>query len=348
MIYWLLFHVANALVNAPAWIVLILLIGVTSNHNRLHLWLRNYVFLVMSSRSYRLDVSRANRNVKRSVQQGLLTGKNVGGYKLLNMIGHGGFSEVYTSQSGGLLLAVKVVDVSKSVEHRMRFEREVAALSIAKHPNVVQMFDSGFDGNYAYIVMEYIQGQSLKQYIRENAPLKLNEIIDILEGIGAAADHMHKNGIVHRDLKPGNIMLYEDSMGRCVPMLLDFGVAKQNDVTVITLEGTVGTIEYMSPEQITEATMVGAASDVYAMGVMTYEMLTGQLPFDGGIGAMVFGHLHDAPPNPCEALPGLPLYVGAAVQKAMAKDPTNRFASIWAFAKAVRNPEVSEAITPRY
>lgn len=327
--------------------MLVVLIFVTQTHRRSRTWLRNYIFLIVSSqreqmRHYRqnLDHTKAHRS-----QPGLLTGHNIGGYQMLNLIGSGGFSEVYTSQSGGLLLAVKVVDVGKSPEHRMRFEREVAALSIAKHPNVVQMFDSGFDGQYAYIVMEYIEGQSLRSHIQEHAPLKLNDVLDILQGLADATDQMHKLGIVHRDLKPGNIMVHRDNIGRWTPMLIDFGVAKQSYVTVITLEGTVGTVEYMSPEQITEAPMVGAASDVYAMGIMTYEMLTGQLPYNGGIGTILFGHLHDPVPNPCERLPGLPLYIGAAVQKAMAKQPHERYQSLSEFVRALRN--LNEATTER-
>ncbi len=268
-------------------------------------------------------------------RRGALTGQTLDGYQLMDMIGKGGMSEVYRAQSGGLLLAVKVIDTQRSPEALMRFEREVQMLQQAKHPNVVQVFDSGALDDYAYMVMEYIEGINLKDYIEHEAPLPMQDVINIVDGIANAADHMHKLGIIHRDLKPGNIMLYWDSNQTCIPLLLDFGVAKQSSVTVITLEGTVGTIEYMSPEQILEAPLVQPSSDVYAIGVMVYEMLTGQLPYDGSIGAIVFGHLHGDERNPADVNENIPPYMAQAVCRAMSKDPKDRFPNLTTFAAAL-------------
>ncbi|MEM6529436.1 MAG: serine/threonine-protein kinase, partial [Chloroflexota bacterium] len=211
-------------------------------------------------------------------QRGGLTGKEIGGFTLTNMIGKGGMSEIYTAESGGLLLAIKVVDVKTSPELLMRFQREITTLERAKHPNIVQVFDSGVDDDYAYMVMEYIDGIDLKSHIVEHAPLPIEEVVVILRDIAAAVDYIHSLDIIHRDLKPGNIMLFWDSRKQVHATLLDFGVATTKALTVITLEGTVGTIEYMSPEQILDAPLVQPTSDVYAVGVMAYNMLTGELP----------------------------------------------------------------------
>lgn len=303
----------------------------------LHQHTRNALFTFVTTRKYSKHIyhQMTAPHQRHIDMNGTLSGQTIGGYKLLNQIGRGGFSEVYASQSGGLLLAVKIVDVSQGEEYRMRFDREVGALQLARHPNVVQVFDNGYDGKYAYMVMEYIDGIPLDKYIKDHAPMNISDVVDVVRGLGAAADHMHGQGIVHRDLKPSNIMLYRDSNGRLVPMLLDFGVAKQSAVTVITLDGTVGTVEYMSPEQILEAPMVGVASDVYAMGVITYEMLCGQLPFDGSIGTIVFGHLQDDVPDVRDIIPTIPEHAALALMRAMAKDPQDRFGSVMAFASAV-------------
>lgn len=267
-----------------------------------------------------------------NTKSGMLTGKTIGGYDLLHLIDKGGMGEIYASESGGLLLAVKVVDLTQGIDIRQRFEREVEALKLAKHPNVVQVFDSGVDQEqYAYMVMEYIDGVSLRDFIRNHAPVEIDDMIDIVEGIAAAADHMHSMGIVHRDLKPGNIMLYRNDDNRFVPIMLDFGVAKQSGVTVITLDGTVGTIEYMPPEQILEAPLVNPASDVYAVGVMAYEMLTGKLPYQGSVGAMVYGHLHLPVRDPREHNAKLSERAAMAVMKAMAKEPEERFVTLSEF-----------------
>lgn len=272
---------------------------------------------------------------ERLERRGGLSGRVIGGYRLEHLVGRGGMSEVYTAQSGGLLLAVKVIDTTISSQYILRFEREVSMLKHAKHPNVVQVFDDGVDGEYAYMVMEYIDGVNLKDYIEKDAPLPIKDIIDIVAGIAAAADHIHTVGIVHRDFKPDNIMLYWDHNHRCIPMLLDFGVAKQSSMTVITLEGTVGTIEYMSPEQILDAPLVQPSSDVYSIGVMVYEMLTGELPYDGSVASVVFGHLHGELKDPRNVNAGLPDGMAQAVLKAMAKEPENRFPNLAAFSAAL-------------
>ena len=283
---------------------------------------------------------------ERQDRRGALSGEVIGGYELENMIGRGGMSEVYTAQSGGLLLAIKVIDTTISKQYILRFEREVAMLKQAKHPNVVQVFDDGIDGDYAYMVMEYIDGLNLKDYIEKDAPLPLKDVIDIVAGIASAADHIHTVGIIHRDFKPENIMLYWDHNHRCVPMLLDFGVAKQSSRTVITLEGTVGTIEYMSPEQILDAPLVQPSSDVYSIGVMVYEMLTGELPYDGSVAAVVFGHLHGKLKNPRDVNASLPEKMAKAVVKAMAKEPENRYPNLAAFSVALEQG-ISSRITTK-
>jgi len=272
---------------------------------------------------------------ERLERRGALSGRVIGGYKLEHLVGRGGMSEVYTTQSGGLLLAVKIIDTTISSQYLLRFEREVAMLKNAKHPNVVQVFDDGVDDDYTYMVMEYIDGLNLKDYIEKDAPLPIKDVIDIVAGIASAADHIHTVGIIHRDFKPDNIMLYWDHNRRCVPMLLDFGVAKQSSMTVITLEGTVGTIEYMSPEQILDAPLVQPSSDVYSIGVMVYEMLTGELPYDGSVASVVFGHLHGDLQDPRQVNRNLPEPMAQAVVKAMAKEPESRFPNLAAFSDAL-------------
>ncbi|MEL6148384.1 MAG: serine/threonine-protein kinase, partial [Chloroflexota bacterium] len=239
--------------------------------------------------------------------------------------------EIYTAESGGLLLAIKVVDVKTAPELLMRFQREITTLERAKHPNIVQVFDSGVDDDYAYMVMEYIDGIDLKSHIVENSPLPLEEIVVILRDIAAAVDYIHSLDIIHRDLKPGNIMLFWDSRNQVHATLLDFGVATSKALTVITLEGTVGTIEYMSPEQILDAPLVQPTSDVYAVGVMAYNMLTGELPYDGNMAAIMFGHLHNPVPDPRAINIDIDDDVAEAVMKAMAKEPEQRYPNMTAF-----------------
>ncbi|MEO0562529.1 MAG: serine/threonine-protein kinase [Chloroflexota bacterium] len=332
--YTLIFVILNTLLPLPYIAGLITVPLTALTFNAAFRWSAKQLAIRQTTRNI---PNRLRPNDKEhALRRGALSGKVIGGYEIMNLIDKGGMSEVYTTQSGGLLLAIKIATVNeKSPEFLMRFEREVAMLERAKHPNVVQVFDSGADDTYAYMVMEYIDGVTLKSYIEREGALTIKDVADIVHGLASALEHMHALGIIHRDLKPGNIMLYWDSDGTCVPLLLDFGVAKQSSVTVITLEGTVGTVEYMSPEQILEAPLVQPASDVYAFGVMVYEMLTGELPYDGSMGAIVFGHLHGDTKDPRDINEEVPPTMAAAVCRAMSKDPAQRYDSVSQFAEAM-------------
>jgi serine/threonine-protein kinase len=216
---------------------------------------------------------------------------------------------------------------------RARFEREARAAASLSHPNIIDVYDVGEDDGTPFIVMELVRGQSLKEIIAADAPFHPDDVAELLEQIGGALDYAHARGYVHRDIKPGNILV--DGHGRA--RLVDFGIAKGlSDGDLTETGASLGTVGYLSPEQAA-GLMATPASDVYSAGVVAFEMLTGELPFaaETPVG-VAMRHVHDPAPRPSQIVPGLPPQVDSIILRALAKDPTKRWGSAGAFARALR------------
>lgn len=270
----------------------------------------------------------------------------LGRYENLQPLGGGGMSEIYRAQHPTLhrSVAIKVLPLrlARREEYRRRFEREARAMASLKHPNIVQIYDYGEVDGILYIVMEHVQGPDLGDLLAEQGAFPLEQVREIIGQLAGALDYAHAQGIVHRDIKPSNTMLEPvSSPGGAFPhrvVLMDFGLAKLKDaVSQLThSSGVMGTLDYIAPEQIHAAGEVDGRADVYALGVMTYHMLTGDLPFKGASPlAQLMMHLHQPPPDVLSLRPDLPVLVGAAVMQALVKDPAARYATAGAFAAAL-------------
>ena len=263
-----------------------------------------------------------------------------GRYRILNRLGSGGMAEVWCAQDTqlGRRVALKILQPRFAQDQELveRFRREASAAAGLQHPNVVNVFDRGeFDGTY-YIAMEYVQGASLRDLINEG--MSVEAAVGVTRQILAAAKFAHSHGVIHRDFKPGNVLV--DREGRAT--VTDFGIAKAG-VSEITQTGSVmGTAQYLSPEQA-QGLDVTATSDLYSIGVILYEALTGRVPFEADSAvAVALKQVSEVPRPPSELNPAVPKALDAVVLKAMAKDPANRFQSADEFdaalTEAERNP----------
>jgi len=268
----------------------------------------------------------------RAESETIVTGKTLASYRDLKLIGRGGMAEVYsaTSPKSRKAVAIKVLRaaLAEDEQFRKRFMREAKIVSGLEHPNIVHMTDFGNEDNVYYIVMDLLSGPDLNGLLRESGPLSVNKTVGLLRDVAGALDYAHQNGLVHRDIKPSNVML-DSSTNPARAVLTDFGIAKITDAhTQITNTGMVGTFDYMAPEQIQASTDVGGRADVYALGVMTYQMITGRLPFERpNTGALLLAHLNAPRPDARELVHDLPRHISHAIQQAMDKDPQVRFAT---------------------
>jgi serine/threonine protein kinase/beta-lactam-binding protein with PASTA domain len=249
-----------------------------------------------------------------------------GRYRVISRLGSGGMADVYLAQDQllGRDVAVKVLHHHFAEDHEFveRFRREASSAAALSHPNIVGIFDRGeWDGTY-YIAMEYVAGRSLKTVVREQGPLAPATAIDIVIQILRAARSAHRRGVIHRDLKPHNVILDEEGRAR----VTDFGIARAG-ASDMTLTGSImGTAQYLSPEQA-QGFVVTAASDLYSIGVILYELLTGTVPFEGETAvAIAFKQVSAEPRAPSELNPALPPSLDAVVLRALAKDPAERYA----------------------
>jgi len=254
-----------------------------------------------------------------------LVGTTLGNYQIIQEIGRGGMAVVYRAFQPSLrrYVAIKVLPEYLQVDPEFvaRFQREARAAAQLSHPNVVTIYDVGEQAGVHYIAMEYLEGGSLLDRLARG-PLRSGEALQIVEQVGSALDFAHSHGLIHRDIKPANILFSADNR----PKVTDFGIARAGDTSRLTRAGTMlGTPEYMSPEQA-EGRPVDYRADLYALGVILYEMLTGRVPFHADTPhAIVYALIHQPPPPPRQLRPDLPPAVEAVLLKALAKQPNDRF-----------------------
>ncbi|GAK04662.1 LOW QUALITY PROTEIN: serine/threonine protein kinase PrkC, regulator of stationary phase [Geomicrobium sp. JCM 19037] len=252
-----------------------------------------------------------------------------GRYELLDMIGGGGMANVYRAQDVILEreVAVKVLQPQyiHDEEFIRRFRREAQAATSLIHPNVVDIYDVGEEDQTFYIVMNYIGGSTLKDKIIGEGSLPFTEVLEIFDQLTAAISYAHEQGIVHRDLKPQNILIDHDGTVK----VTDFGIARAVSAATITHTNSVlGSVHYLSPEQA-RGGHVTAQADVYALGIILYEMITGVLPFDADSAVSIaLKHLQETIPNAKDFRPDVPESINNIIRKATAKDPLKRYASV--------------------
>ncbi|MRX73355.1 Stk1 family PASTA domain-containing Ser/Thr kinase [Bacillus lacus] len=259
----------------------------------------------------------------------MLIGKRINGrYKIKEVIGGGGMANVYLAKDVILEreVALKVLrfDFANDDEFIRRFRREAQSATSLAHPNIVSIYDVGEEKDIYYIVMEYVDGTTLKQYIQQKAPLHPREAVNIMEQIVSAIAHAHDNQIVHRDIKPHNILI--DGHGNV--KVTDFGIAMALSSTTITQTNSVlGTVHYLSPEQA-RGGLATKKSDIYSLGIVLFELLTGRLPFDGESAiSIALKHLQSETPSPKRWNSAVPQSVENIILKATAKDPFYRYES---------------------
>jgi eukaryotic-like serine/threonine-protein kinase len=251
-----------------------------------------------------------------------------GRYEVLSLIAEGGMAMVYRGRrlDDGALVAIKVLreQYAHNAEFVARFEREAQAAARLSHPRMVKIFDHGRDGDVDFIVMEYIDGEDLKTYLRRSGPLDEARVRAIGAQVCEVLEYAHREGIVHRDIKPQNILLTPDGGVK----VTDFGIARALAATGITETGTVlGSVQYISPEQA-RGLGVGWRADLYSLGVVLYEAATGTLPFDADTPiAIALRHMHEPPPLPRRDGARLSRDLEGIILKALAKDPDRRYRS---------------------
>ncbi len=260
----------------------------------------------------------------------MLVGKRISDrYKILKLIGGGGMSNVYLAHDMILNrdVAIKVLryDFTNEDELHRRFQREALSVTSLTHPNIVSIYDVGDDGDLHYIVMEYVEGKTLKQYIQEFAPISPARCVHIMKELTSAIANAHENHIIHRDIKPQNILM--DAEGNV--KITDFGIAMTLSATSFTQTNSVlGTVHYLSPEQARGGTATNK-SDIYALGIVLYELLTGELPFSGESAVSIaLKHLQTETPSVRASDATIPQSLENVVLKATAKDASHRYATV--------------------
>jgi eukaryotic-like serine/threonine-protein kinase len=261
-----------------------------------------------------------------------------GRFELEELVGTGGMSSVYRARDALLerRVALKILHDYHGADEETteRFRREARAAAQLSHPNIVTVIDRGEDEGRQYIVFEYVEGETLKDLIERTGALPIRRALELAIEIGSGLAFAHRHGLVHRDVKPQNVLLNGDGTAK----VTDFGIARSLDVEHgVTQTGTVlGTSNYIAPEQAS-GQPVNAQTDVYSLGVVLFELLTGEVPFPGeNFVAVAMRHVHEEPPSVLERRPETPLRVVGVVERALEKDPRDRFVSMEEFVAELR------------
>src|SRR5215831_11069903 len=282
-------------------------------------------------------------------------GQQLGAYTIQSKLGEGGMARVYKGYHTRLRrdVAIKIIlsQIAEQEGFKARFEREAQLIASLQHPNIVAVYDFGDIGNLTFLVMQYVGGGTLRDQLRGGHALDFRQAILYCQEMAKALHHAHLRGIVHRDVKPQNMLVSASDRNQL--LLSDFGIAKlddsrheptlldltanilNNDPSLTNVDQIVGTAEYMSPEQI-NGKPVDARTDVYALGVVLYQTLTGEVPFHSTtVQGLLFQHIY-TPPIPVRELnPYVPEILGQITAKALAKAPEDRFQSAEAMAQAL-------------
>jgi serine/threonine protein kinase len=265
-----------------------------------------------------------------------LVGKTLGNYQILAEIGRGGMAVVYRAYQPSLNreVAIKVLPPQFTFDQQFveRFVREAQAAASLRHPHIIVIHDVAEQNGLYYIVMEILKGCTLRQLIEQEGALPPTRVARIVEQIASALDYAHRRGFVHRDVKPDNIFVGQGDR----VTLTDFGIAKAASGHQLTKTGMlIGTPQYMSPEQA-QGEAVGPATDIYALGIVAYQMLSGRVPFQGTTPhAILYQQIHELPPPLRSVRSGLPPAVDSVLNAALAKEPRARYASAGKFAQAL-------------
>ncbi|MCS5695955.1 Stk1 family PASTA domain-containing Ser/Thr kinase [Desulfofundulus thermocisternus] len=268
-----------------------------------------------------------------------MIGKQLGNrYEILERLGGGGMAVVYKGRDTFLnrLVTIKILrpEFSSDKDFTRRFRREAQAVASLSHPNIVSIYDVGQEGDIQYLVMEYVDGEDLKTIIRREGTLPPEKAVQIAYQILEALEHAHENNIVHRDIKPHNILITKGGWAK----LTDFGIAREASTATITQTDTiVGSVHYISPEQA-RGELAGPRSDLYSLGVVLYEMLTGSVPFSGDSPiAVAIKHIQEEPEPPSHRNPAISPALEQIVMRAMQKNPELRFGSAREMARRLEN-----------
>src|SRR5207247_9585083 len=261
-------------------------------------------------------------------------GQQFGNYRLVSLLGQGGYAEVYLGQHVRLnqQAAIKVLHAHLSGVEAEHFQQEAQTIATLVHPGIVRVFEYDVQDGVPFLVMDYAPNGSLRQRYPKGSLVPLPVIVSSVKQVAAALQYAHEQKFIHRDVKPENMLV-----GRHQEVLLsDFGIATIAHSTSslsASAEGTSGTLAYMAPEQIEGHSR--PASDQYALGLVVYEWLCGERPFEGSVSELIAQHLSMPPPPLRERMPDIPAEVEQVVLQALAKDPKARFASVAAFASAL-------------
>lgn len=268
-----------------------------------------------------------------------------GRYEILELIGFGGMAIVFKAYDilENRYVAIKILkdEYLQSDDFKRRFRNESKAIAVLSHPSIVKVYDVNFSDNIQYIVMEYIDGITLKEYIEQQGVVKWKEAVHFTVQILRALQHAHDNGIVHRDIKPQNVMLLQDGTIK----VMDFGIARFARETGRTMsDKAIGSVHYISPEQAKGDT-TDEKTDIYAVGVMMYEMLTGKVPFDGDTAVSIaIKQMQIEPKRPSEINPDIPFGLEEIILRAMQKEPVMRYQTASEMLKDIdefkKNPSV--------
>ena len=265
--------------------------------------------------------------------------KQLGRYEVLGELGQGAMGVVYKARDPLIdrVVAIKTINLGLAMdekeEYEGRFYQEAKAAGRLNHPNIVTIYDVGKSGDVAYIAMEFLEGRELRDILKEGTLLPVEQVLNIVAQVALGLAYAHEHDIIHRDVKPSNIMVIRDGHVK----ITDFGIARMASSSVRTQTGMVlGSPKYMSPEQVMGKN-IDQRSDIFSLGVMLYEMLTGQAPFDGeNVNAIMYQTLNAVTPPPSTLNPSVPEMVNFIVAKALAKGVEDRYQNARDFADDLR------------